>query len=251
MNETVDRVPVLEARGLRRSYAGVSGPDLHILRGLDLTLEHGQAVAIVGASGCGKSTLLHLLGALDRPTAGTVHLDGTDIGSLGDEQAAEVRNRRIGFVFQFHHLLLDFTALENVMVPALIQGASPSAAKERATGLLREVGLGGRSGHKPGQLSGGEQQRVAVARALVNRPLVILADEPTGNLDTHTSEHVHEILFELKGRYGVALVTVTHNRQLASRAERILRLNEGVLDECLNQAESAVDRVATTPLWSN
>ena len=226
-----DRPPVLEARGLRRSYSGVSGTDLHILRGLDLTLDQGEAVAIVGASGSGKSTLLHLLGALDRPTSGTVRLNGTDLGSLSDEQAADVRNRRIGFVFQFHHLLLDLTALENVMVPALIQGSSTSTAKERATELLRQVGLGDRLGHKPSELSGGEQQRVAVARALVNQPLVILADEPTGNLDIHTSEQVHEILFQLKGRHGVALVVVTHNRELASRAERVLRLNEGVLDD--------------------
>lgn len=231
MIETVDRTPVLKAHGLCRSYPGVSGPDLHILRGLDLILGQGEAVAIVGASGSGKSTLLHLLGALDRPTAGTVRLDGTDIGSLGDEQAAQVRNNRIGFVFQFHHLLLDFTALENVMVPALIQGQGSSAAKERASELLRQVGLGDRFSHKPGELSGGEQQRVAVARALVNQPIVILADEPTGNLDTHTSEHVQEVLFELKRRYAVALVVVTHNRQLASRAERVLRLNEGVLDD--------------------
>ncbi|MXX55088.1 MAG: ABC transporter ATP-binding protein [Gemmatimonadetes bacterium] len=222
---------VLQVRGLRRSYTGVSGPDLHILRGVDLTLDRGEAVAIVGASGSGKSTLLHLLGALDRPTAGTVLLDGIDIGTLGDEEAAAIRNLRLGFVFQFHHLLLDFTALENVMVPALIQGESFAGAKEQAAELLDEVGLGDRLGHKPGELSGGEQQRVAVARALVNHPLVILADEPTGNLDTDTSEQVQETLFALRDRYGVALVVVTHNRQLAARAERVLRLSLGVLED--------------------
>ena len=221
----------LEARGLWRSYSGVSGPTLDILRGLDLTLGRGEAVAIVGASGSGKSTLLHLLGALDRPTAGTVRLGGVDIGSLDDEAAAALRNSRIGFVFQFHHLLLDFTALENVMMPALIKGDTRVAAGRRATELLDQVGLGDRAGHKPSELSGGEQQRVAVARALVNQPLVILADEPTGNLDARTSGRVQEVLFELKERYGVALVVVTHNRELASRAERVLRLNEGVLQD--------------------
>ncbi len=225
------RSAVLEVRGLRRSYTGVAGPDLHILRGVDLTLDRGEAVAIVGASGSGKSTLLHLLGALDRPTAGTVLLDGIDIGTLGDEEAAAIRNKRLGFVFQFHHLLLDFTALENVMVPALIQGESVAGARKQASALLDEVGLGDRIGHKPGELSGGEQQRVAVARALVNRPLVILADEPTGNLDTDTSEQVQDTLFALRDRYGVALVVVTHNRQLAARAERVLRLGLGVLED--------------------
>ncbi|MXV96083.1 MAG: ABC transporter ATP-binding protein [Gemmatimonadetes bacterium] len=231
MIEAAARSAVLEVRGLRRSYTGVSGPDLHILRGVNLTLDRGEAVAIVGASGSGKSTLLHLLGALDRPTAGTVLLDGIDIGTLGDEEAASIRNMRLGFVFQFHHLLLDFTALENVMVPALIQGESFAGAKERAAELLGEVGLEDRLGHKPGELSGGEQQRVAVARALVNHPLVILADEPTGNLDNDTSEQVQETLFALRDRYGVALVVVTHNRQLAARAERVLRLGLGVLED--------------------
>lgn len=231
MNNGVASAPVVEARGLRRTYPGVSGGDLHILRGLDLALDPGEAVAIVGASGSGKSTLLHLLGVLDRPTAGSVRIGGVDTAALDDESAAALRNRRIGFVFQFHHLLQDFTALENVMMPALVQGQSPAGAKAAATTLLDQVGLGGRIGHKPSELSGGEQQRVAVARALVNRPLVVLADEPTGNLDVHTSTHVQEVLFDLRDRYGVALVVVTHNRELASRAERILRLNEGVLED--------------------
>ena len=231
MNNGVASVPVVEARGLRRTYPGVSGGDLHILRGLDLALDPGEAVAIVGASGSGKSTLLHLLGVLDRPTAGSVRIGGVDTAALDDESAAALRNRRIGFVFQFHHLLQDFTALENVMMPVLVQGQSPAGAKAAATTLLEQVGLGGRVGHKPSELSGGEQQRVAVARALVNRPLVVLADEPTGNLDVHTSAHVQEMLFDLRDRYGVALVVVTHNRELASRAERILRLNEGVLED--------------------
>lgn len=231
MSDVVDSIAVVEARGLRRTYPGVSGQDLHILKGLDLTLDRGEAVAIVGASGSGKSTLLHLLGVLDRPTAGSVRVGGVETASLDDDEAASLRSRRIGFVFQFHHLLQDFTALENVMMPALVQGKSPADAKATATTLLRQVGLGERLEHKPAELSGGEQQRVAVARALVNRPLVVLADEPTGNLDVHTSTQVQEVLFELKQRYGVALVVVTHNRELASRAERVLRLNEGVLED--------------------
>lgn len=222
--------PPLEARALHRTYRGVAGPELHILRGVDFTLSWGEAVAIVGASGSGKSTLLHLLGALDRPSAGSVHVAGTDVAALTEEQAAGLRNNRIGFVFQFHHLLRDFTALENVMVPALIRGDSPVAARSRATELLGQVGLGARLGHKPRQLSGGEQQRVAVARALVNEPYILLADEPTGDLDSATSRDVQNLLFEMKERHGVALAVVTHNRELASKAERVLRLREGVLD---------------------
>ena len=222
--------PPLEARGLHRTYSGLAGPELHILRGVDFTLDWGEAVAIVGASGSGKSTLLHLLGALDRPSAGSVRVGGTDIATLSDEEAAELRNKRIGFVFQFHHLLRDFTALENVMVPALIRGDSPKAAKSRAAALLDQVGLGARLGHKPRELSGGEQQRVAVARSLVNEPHILLADEPTGDLDTSTSRDVQDLLFEMRERHGVALAVVTHNRELAAKAERVLRLREGVLD---------------------
>ena len=230
MNSPNGGAPPLVARELRRSYPGVSGPELHILRGVDLSVEWGEAVAIVGASGSGKSTLLHLLGALDRASGGSVHVGGADIAALSDEEAAELRNRRIGFVFQFHHLLRDFTALENVMMPALIRGEGMPAAGTRATKLLDQVGLGERLSHKPRKLSGGEQQRVAVARALVNDPLIILADEPTGDLDTATSEDVQDILFEMKERHGVALVVVTHNRELAGRTERVLRLREGVLE---------------------
>ncbi len=222
--------PPLVARELRRSYPGVSGPELHILRGVDLSVEWGDPVAIVGASGSGKSTLLHLLGALDRASGGSVHVGGADIATLSEEEAAELRNRRIGFVFQFHHLLRDFTALENVMMPALIRGDGTAVARTRATKLLDQVGLGGRLSHKPRKLSGGEQQRVAVARALVNDPVMVLADEPTGDLDTATSKDVQDILFEMKERHGVALVVVTHNRELAGKAEKVLRLREGVLE---------------------
>ena len=229
-NETAGAAPPLEARGLHRTYRGVAGPELHILRGVDFNLNWGEAVAIVGASGSGKSTLLHLLGALDQPSEGSVQVGGTDVATLSDEEAAKLRNMRIGFVFQFHHLLRDFNALENVMVPALIRGDSPEAAKSRAAELLGQVGLGARLAHKPRELSGGEQQRVAVARALVNEPYIVLADEPTGDLDTGTSRDVQDLLFEMKERHGVALVVVTHNRELASKAERVLRLREGVLD---------------------
>ena len=222
--------PPLEARGLHRTYRGVAGPELHILRGVDFSLAWGEAVAIMGASGSGKSTLLHLLGALDRPSAGSVLVGGTDISTLNDDEAAELRNQRIGFVFQFHHLLRDFTALENVMVPGLIRGDDPAGAKSRATRLLGQVGLSGRLDHKPRELSGGEQQRIAVARALVNEPFILLADEPTGDLDTDTSGDVQDLLFEMKELHGVALVVVTHNRELAAKAERVLRLREGVLE---------------------
>lgn len=225
-----DSAPVVEARGLSRTFSGVSGPDLHILRGLDLSVPSGEAVAIIGASGAGKSTLLNLLGALDRPTGGSVRVGGTDLGSLDDEGSAALRNERIGFVFQFHHLLTDFNAIENTMMPALIRGDDPKSARARAAELLDQIGLGDRRDHKPHQLSGGEQQRVAVARALVNRPLVVLADEPTGNLDADRSEEIHDVLFELKDRHGVALVVATHNHELASRAERVLRLIGGVLE---------------------
>jgi len=223
--------PPVETRKLHRSYAGVAGPELHVLKGVDFSVGRGEAVAIVGSSGAGKSTLLHLLGALDRPTGGSVWIGGTNTASLADEDASALRNQHVGFVFQFHHLLRGFSATENVMMPALIQGESEGVARERAVGLLRQVGMGDRASHKPAQLSGGEQQRVAVARALVNRPLVVLADEPSGNLDPGTSEGVHDMLFDLNERHGVALVVVTHNRTLASRAGRILRLKEGVLED--------------------
>jgi lipoprotein-releasing system ATP-binding protein len=196
---------------------------------VSLSLAKGEAVAITGASGAGKSTLLHLLGALDRPTAGSVLVGGRDVSLLDEDELATVRNQRVGFVFQFHHLLREFTALENVMMPALLAGLGFDDARAQARGLLAEVGLGERETHKPRQLSGGEQQRVAVARALVNEPLVLLADEPSGNLDTHTGERLHELLFGLRASRDLSLVLVTHNADLAGRADRILRLQEGRL----------------------
>ena len=198
-----------------------------MLDGVEIEVAAGEAVAVIGASGAGKSTLLHLLGGLDRPTAGEVLLDGRDLAAVPERELAALRNRRIGFVFQFHHLLREFSALENVMMPQLIGGVERARAAERAQELLAEVGLGGRLSHRPSQLSGGEQQRVAVARALANRPVLLIADEPSGNLDTHTAEQLHDLFFRLRADHGVAMVLATHNRELADRADRILSLKEG------------------------
>jgi lipoprotein-releasing system ATP-binding protein len=223
--------PPLEARNLEKRFRGGDGGELHILRGVSLRLESGEAVAVVGASGAGKSTLLHLLGALDRPSAGEVFLGGRPVAGLDDEAVAAVRNRHVGFVFQFHHLLREFTALENVMMPALLAGAAFGEAQERAHELLLAVGVEGREGHKPRQLSGGEQQRVAVARALVNEPLVLLADEPSGNLDGATSGRLHELLFSLRSERALSMVIVTHNPDLAGRADRRLLMADGRLHD--------------------
>jgi lipoprotein-releasing system ATP-binding protein len=220
---------ILEAHGLEKVYRGGDGSVLTILHGLDLTVEPGEFVAIVGASGSGKSTLLHLLGALDAPTAGTVAIDGTDLTRPSVEALAELRNRRIGFVFQFHHLLRDFTAIENVMMPLLIAGRPDLEARERALVVLESLGLKERIGHYPAQLSGGEQQRVAVARAVAPGPAVVLADEPSGNLDTGNAGVLHDLLGSLRERFGAALVVATHNLDLAQRADRILRLEGGRL----------------------
>ena len=219
----------LEARDLDRGYVGGDGSRIDVLKGVTLALARGEAVAITGASGAGKSTLLHLLGALDRPTGGEVLVGGREVSLLAEDELAEVRNRHIGFVFQFHHLLREFTALENVMMPALLSGVAYAEAERRARALLAEVSLAARETHKPRQLSGGEQQRVAVARALVNEPLVLLADEPSGNLDTQTSERLHDLLFGLRAERELSLVVVTHNPDLARRADRILRLQDGRL----------------------
>jgi lipoprotein-releasing system ATP-binding protein len=231
--DTAATPPILEARRLRKVYVEDDGSELTILDGVEIRVGRGEAVAIVGASGAGKSTLLHLLGCLDRPTSGEVILDGRNAATLSESELADVRNRRIGFVFQFHHLLREFTALENVMLPNLIAGRARSEAQLRARELLEEVGLGGRVTHKPGELSGGEQQRVAVARALANDPLILLADEPSGNLDTHTGEQLHDLFFRLRSEHGVALVMATHNRELAERADRILQVKDGQLERVL------------------
>jgi lipoprotein-releasing system ATP-binding protein len=208
----------------------MSGPEaLHVLDGIDLDIQQGEMPAVVGASGVGKSTFLHILGGLDRPTSGSVLFGDVDVFSLDANKLARFRNERVGFVFQFHHLLPEFSALENVMMPALIRRAGRGEAAEAASGILREVGLGGRLHHRPGELSGGEQQRVAVARALILKPDIVLADEPTGNLDTHTGEAVHDLLLSINKQKGTTFVIVTHNDKLAVRAHRVLRMAEGRL----------------------
>ncbi|MFC1660603.1 ABC transporter ATP-binding protein [Gemmatimonadota bacterium] len=219
----------LEARGLRKHFLSGDGSELRILRGVELEVQKGEVVAIIGASGVGKSTLLHLLGALDHPTAGEVRVGGEAISEMDEETLAGIRNRHIGFVFQFHHLLREFSALENVAMPCRISGVPEKEAQTRATKLLDAVGLSHRLEHLPKQLSGGEQQRVAVARALANEPLVLLADEPSGNLDGPTSQDLHDLLFLLREEQRTSMVLVTHNLELAQRADRILLLREGTL----------------------
>ena len=220
---------LLEGRGLRKVFAGGDGQPLEVLRAVELEAHRGEFVAIVGASGAGKSTLLHLLGALDQPTGGDVWLDGSRYADLDAEALSELRNRKLGFVFQFHHLLREFSALENVMMPLLIAGMQERAARSRAEEMLSLVGLAGRMTHRPAELSGGEQQRCAVARALVHDPSLVLADEPSGNLDHANAGRLHEVFFRLAREYETAVVVVTHNRQLAGRADRILMLEDGRL----------------------
>jgi len=220
---------ILEAQGLRKLYRGGDGTPIEVLSGVDLSVVRGEFVAIVGASGSGKSTLLHLLGALDTPTSGSVRLDGLAYAEQTPDALAAVRNRKIGFVFQFHHLLREFTAQENVMMPLLIAGESEDRARSRAEELLAAVGLAGRMTHRPSALSGGEQQRAAVARALAADPVVVLADEPSGNLDHANSERLHELFARLAREFETALVVVTHNRLLAARADRVLSLDDGRL----------------------
>jgi len=220
---------VLEARGLRKTYLGGDGSPIDVLAGVELSVSRGEFVAIVGASGSGKSTLLHLLGALDEPTGGEVSLGGQAYAALAPDALAALRNRRIGFVFQFHHLLREFNARENVMMPLLIAGTGDAEAGQRADVLLEAVGLSARRSHRPTELSGGEQQRVAVARALANAPDVVLADEPSGNLDHAHSENLHAIFAGLARDFSTALVVVTHNRLLAGRADRVLSMEGGRL----------------------
>jgi lipoprotein-releasing system ATP-binding protein len=220
---------ILEAMDLRKVYQGGDGAPIQVLTGVDLAVNRGEFVAIVGASGSGKSTLLHLLGALDVPSGGTVRLDGQVYAEQGPAQLAAIRNRKVGFVFQFHHLLREFTALENVMMPLLIAGEAETRARSRAEELLATVGPAGRMSHRPSALSGGEQQRAAVARALVADPRVVLADEPSGNLDYGNSERLHELFARLSREFETALVVVTHNRLLAGRADRVLSLEGGRL----------------------
>jgi len=220
--------PIILVEGLRKTYQTSRGP-LHLFDNLSLRVDSGEMVAIVGQSGTGKSTFLHILGALDAPSAGTVYCASTNLASVSLRQAAAFRNREIGYVWQFHYLLPEFTAEENVAMPLLIRRDARSSAYQAAADMLKQVGLDHRTTHRPGELSGGERQRAALARALVTRPACVLADEPTGNLDRQTAETVFELMLDLNRRIGTSLVIVTHDHEIARRADRILRLRDGVL----------------------
>jgi lipoprotein-releasing system ATP-binding protein len=219
---------ILEAVGIQRLFATADGL-LQVLKGVDLTISRGEMVAITGVSGVGKSTLLHILGGLDRPTEGQVSLDGVLFSRLTEEERAKTRNQKVGFVFQFHYLLEDFTAIENVMIPMLLAGRKRAEAVKRGELLLEEVGLSSRKNHRPDQLSGGEQQRVAVARALANDPGIVLADEPSGNLDSATGRMLHDLLFRLNSQKSTTFLIATHNQELAERCNRQLHMADGRL----------------------
>jgi lipoprotein-releasing system ATP-binding protein len=215
---------MLQANNITKSYG-----TLQVLKGVDLQIGKGEVVSIVGKSGAGKSTLLHILGTLDRPDGGTLAIGGQDVFGLGERQLAAFRNKEVGFVFQFHHLLPEFTALENVCIPAYINKAPVDATEKKALGLLRYLGLEDRAEHKPNQMSGGEQQRIAVARALINDPAIVFADEPSGNLDSASSEELHSLLFKLRDDFGQSFIIVTHNEELARMSDRRLEMVDGVL----------------------
>ena len=218
--------PLVTIEDLKKSFQHM-GRTLDVLKGIDLTIYSGQILAIVGQSGAGKSTLLHCIGTLDLPSSGRIRLGNEELTTMSGSRLAAVRNRDIGFVFQFHHLLPEFTALENVMVPGLIQGRPRREMEKRAQSLLEEVGLTSRASHRPGELSGGEQQRVAVARALALDPKLVLADEPTGNLDSATSDAIHELFFQVNREHGTTIIVVTHNPAFAERMPRVVRMRDG------------------------
>ncbi len=223
-------IPVLACTDIIKNFKSQSGSgELQILRGVSLEIKNGEIAAIEGSSGSGKSTLLHILGGLDRPTSGDVQWHGTSIYSHNSDKLAELRNEHVGFVFQFHHLLPEFTAIENVMMPALIRGASHREAKERASELLSFFGMGERENHRPSQLSGGEQQRVSMARALTNKPSIILADEPTGNLDERNTDIILNLLFELRDIENVSVILITHEKEIARKCDTLYSLQRGTL----------------------
>ena len=215
---------MIEIKNITKSFGS-----LQVLKGIDLKIEKGEVVSIVGPSGAGKTTLLQIIGTLDRPDGGTVCVDGTDVTTLSQKQLSDFRNRRLGFVFQFHQLLPEFTAIENIMIPAYIAGKSGKEAKARAEELLQFMGLSDRAHHKPAELSGGEKQRVAVARALVNNPAVILADEPSGSLDSQNKKELHQLFFDLRERFGQTFVIVTHDEELATLTDRTIHMRDGLL----------------------
>ena len=220
---------MIELRDIRKSFGS-----LQVLKGISLDIARGEVVSIVGPSGAGKTTLLQIMGTLERADSGSVVIDGTDVMRLSQKALARFRNIHIGFVFQFHQLLPEFTALENVMIPALIGGVSQKAARQRAVELLEYMGLGERASHKPSALSGGEKQRVAVARALVNRPAVVLADEPSGSLDTHNKEELHRLFFDLRQQYGQTFVIVTHDEALAAMTDHTIHLKDGEIEKTIS-----------------
>ena len=218
---------MIQIENLTKSFG-----DLQVLKGVNLTIEKGEVVSIVGSSGAGKTTLLQLIGTLDKPTNGTIRFGGEDLSRLSNKRLAAFRNRHIGFVFQFHQLLPEFTALENIVIPALIAGRKRAEAETEAMQLLEVMGLSGRAHHKPAEMSGGENQRVAVARALINHPDVVLADEPSGSLDSKNKEELHKLFFDLRDRYGQTFVIVTHDEALASYTDRTLHMVDGVIQDC-------------------
>jgi lipoprotein-releasing system ATP-binding protein len=233
-------VPLVEVRGVEKRFFH-EGRELRVLKPIDLRISRGEMLSIVGASGAGKSTLLHLLGTLDLPSSGQILFNGTDVTRYTSAQLAEFRNTSLGFVFQFHHLLPEFSALENVMMPGLIRGVRRSTIRDKATQLLAEVGLAPRLAHRPGELSGGEQQRVALARALVMEPALVLADEPTGNLDSQTSEAIHELFFRLNRTHGTTFLIVTHSADLAQRMPRIVTMRDGRIEHDERRTSAALE----------
>lgn len=225
---------MIDIRNISKSFGS-----LQVLKGIDLHINRGEVVSIVGPSGAGKTTLLQIIGTLDRPDSGSVFVDDIDVTNLSQKRLSDFRNKHIGFVFQFHQLLPEFTAIENVMIPAYIAGVSQREAKQRAQELLEFMGLNDRASHKPNELSGGEKQRVAVARALINKPAVILADEPSGSLDSKNKEELHQLFFDLRDKFGQTFVIVTHDEQLASITDRTIHLKDGML-------ESPIDPIIST-----
>lgn len=230
MNKKEHREKVLELKGVNKIYEG-KNEVLHIIRDLDMTIEKGEFISIMGKSGSGKSTLLNLIGMLDKATDGSIVIDGVDVSKIKDGEKDRLKNEKLGFVFQFHYLLSEFTALENVMLPALVHNfKNRKTVEEEAIKLLNEVGLGERLNHKPSELSGGEKQRVAIARALINNPAILLADEPTGNLDEETSETIHNLFREINGKRGQTIIVVTHSKELANISDKTLFLKKGKID---------------------